>query len=57
MDLKGIVDRAKGIFEKRGDAEAAQGDVSEVSPIVQSDESLTDNTNGAFEPINEPRAD
>ena len=56
MDLKGMLDRAKAIFGKRGGAEAAKGDVAELRHIAQSDESLTNNGKEATEAVKQPDA-
>jgi hypothetical protein len=54
VDLKRMLDRAKRIFEKRGGAEAAKGDVAELRHIAQSDESLANNGKDAAETVKQP---
>jgi hypothetical protein len=56
VDLKGMLDRAKRIFEKRGGAEAAKGDVAELRHIAQSDQSLANNGKDAAETVKQPDA-
>jgi hypothetical protein len=53
VDLKGIVDRAKGIFDKRGGTEAAKADATELRDIAQSDQSKATD---AVEAVKEPGA-
>ena len=56
MDLKGVVDRAKGIFDKRGGAEAAKSDVAELRDVAQRDEPPADKAKDAVEAVKEPGA-
>jgi hypothetical protein len=56
VDLKGMVDRAKGIFNKRGGADAAKSDVAELRDIAQRDEPLADKAKDAVEAAKEPGA-
>jgi hypothetical protein len=56
VDLKGMLDRAKRIFEKRGGAEAAKGDAAELRHVAQSDESLANNGKDAAETVKQPDA-
>lgn len=54
MDLKGLVDQAKGIFQKRGGAEAAKEDAAELKDVAQSESSLTQKADDAIEAMREP---
>ena len=56
VDLKDMVDRAKGIFTKRGGTEAAKSDVAELRDIAQRDEPLADKAKDAVEAVKEPGA-
>jgi hypothetical protein len=51
-----MVDRAKGIFNKRGGADAAKSDVAELRDIAQRDEPLADKAKDAVEAAKEPGA-
>ena len=57
MDLKGVVDRAKGIFVHHGDGEAATESVAKPSDIANSNESPADTARDAADSSKEPGAD
>ncbi len=54
MDFKGLVDQAKGVFQKRGGAQAAKEDAAELKDVAQSDASAAHKTEDAIEAMREP---
>jgi len=56
MDFKSLADRAREVFTKRGGAEAAKEDVSELKDIAGKDESLADKAKDAAEALKDPGA-
>jgi hypothetical protein len=56
VDFKSLTDKAKGIFNKRGGADAAKEDFDELKDIAGKDESLTDKAKDAAEALKDPGA-
>jgi hypothetical protein len=56
MDWKGMVDKAKAIFQQRGGTQAAKEDAQELRDISQEQGSTTDKAKNATAAIREPGA-
>ena len=56
MGLSGLATKAKGIFTKRGGADAAKQDAEELKDVAQSEGSTTDKAKEAFEAVKDPGA-
>jgi hypothetical protein len=54
VDLKGVVDRVKGIFAHRGEGEAATRSVAKPTDIAASNESPADTANDAADASKDP---
>ena len=56
MDFSRLAGKAKQIYTKRGGAQAAKGDASEVQEILKSEGTLTDKAKRAAKALKEPGA-
>jgi hypothetical protein len=56
MDLKGLMDKAKGVFQQRGGATAAKEDAQELRDISKEQGSATDKAKDAAAAIKDPGA-
>lgn len=56
MDFKGMVDKAKQMFQQRGGAKAAKEDAEELRGVAQEQGSFTEKGKDAAEAIREPGA-
>ena len=56
MDLGKLTEKAKQMFDKRGGADAAKEDMTELKDIAGKDESLVDKAKDAGEAIQDPGA-
>jgi hypothetical protein len=56
MDLKGLADKAKQVFQQRGGATAAKEDAQELRDISHEQGSMTDKAKDAAAAIKEPGA-
>jgi hypothetical protein len=54
--LSGLVDRAKGVFQKRGGSQAAKEDLQELKDIQAGGGSTTDKAKAAAEALKDPGA-
>jgi len=54
MDFSRLAGKAKQIYTKRGGAQAAKGDATEVAGILKSEGSFGDKTKRAAEALKEP---
>jgi hypothetical protein len=52
----GLMDSLKGLFQKRGGADAAKADAQEVKDVAQSDASTTDKAKEGAEALKDPGA-
>jgi hypothetical protein len=56
MGLSDLLDRAKGIVQRRGGTEALKEDAQELKDVATSDASMTDKVKEAAEAVKEPGA-
>jgi hypothetical protein len=56
MDLKGITDKAKHLFDQRGGSDAAKEDAQELRDIAKSEGSTTDKAKDAADALKDPGA-
>ena len=54
--LKGLADKAKGLFRKRGGIDAAKEDAGELKDIATGSGSITDKAKDAVEAVKDPGA-
>ena len=56
MDFSKLASKAKQIYTKRGGAQAAKGDASEVAGILKSEGTIADKAKRSAEALKEPGA-
>ena len=56
MDFNKLMDKAKGMFDKRGGTESAKKDAEEVKDIATSDAGLSEKGRESVEAIKDPGA-
>jgi hypothetical protein len=56
MDWKGMAEKAKQVYQRRGGSKAAKEDAEELRNIAQRQGSITDKTKNAAAAIREPGA-
>jgi hypothetical protein len=56
MGLSDLLDRAKGIVQKRGGTESAKEDAQELKDIASSEGSMSEKAKGAADAVKDPGA-